>query len=126
MKIFGREPALVLGFIGALLMALADKVPYLTTGAAAAIIAVITAAWTAYATRPWQPAAFMAVFTSAVLLLAEYGWKLPDRDIELWGSVLLGVLALLGVRDQATPAAAPNLVWLNRQKDGAYAPRGVR
>lgn len=122
MKLFGREPALVLGFIGALLMALADKVPGLTTGAAAALIALITAGWTAYATRPWKPAAFTGGFTALVMVLAEYGWKLPDNTVELWGSVLLGALALLGIRDQATPEAAPNTAWLSLQT-GRGAPR---
>lgn len=120
MKIFGREPALILGFVGALLMALADKVPYLSTGVAAALIALATAGWTAFATRPWKPAAFMGAFTALVLVLAELGWKMPDREIELWGSVLLGALALLGVRDQATPVADPDTKWLALQKDDTY------
>jgi hypothetical protein len=120
MKIFGREPALVLGFISAILMALADKVPYLNVGQAVALIALLTMGLAAFMTRPWKPAAFTAVLIALFAVLAEYGWNFEGRTIEAIAAVLVSGLALLGIRDQATPLADPNTVWLQKQTDGVY------
>jgi hypothetical protein len=72
-------------------------------------------------TRPWQPAAFTGALVALFAVFAEYGWRLSDTDIERWSAVLLAGLALAGVRPQATPLSDPDVVWLNRQKDGTYA-----
>lgn len=102
-----REPAVVVGFCGAVLTALADHVPYLSTGAAAAIIALITASVMAYTTRPVTPALFVGVLTAAVALVAEYGVVVSDDVVSKLTAVLLAGLALVGVRPQVTPVADP-------------------
>lgn len=108
MKIFGREPALWLGVIGAVLVALSSfGVPYLNAGQAAAIVALLTAGVTAWATRPVAPALFTGVITAASALVAEYGLHFSDVQVAGVTGTVLAVLALLGVRSQVEPKAFP-------------------
>ncbi len=105
MKIFGREPALWLGLIGAVLTTMVSlNLPWLSVGAAAAIMALLTAIVTAVTTRPVAPALFVGVLTALVALFAEYGVNLSDGLVAGLSSALLAAFALFGVRPQVRPA----------------------
>lgn len=104
MKIFGREPALVIGFIGAVLTALAGfNLDILTPGAVTAIVALLTSAVTAWATRPIAPALFTGVLTAAVALVAEYGLHVSGDLVTGLSAVILAGFALFAVRPQVSP-----------------------
>lgn len=105
MKIFGREPALVIGAVGALLTVLAAlNLPGVTAGAAAAITALIAAAVTAWTTRPVAPALFTGVIAAGAVLLAEYGYHVPDGTVAAIGGAVVAGFALFGIRPQVVPA----------------------
>lgn len=104
MKIFGREPALVVGVIGSFLVMLASfNVSFLDAGQAAAITALISSLIMAYATRPAAPALFTGVVAAGAALLAEYGLALADGQVGAISAAVLAVCALLGVRPQVYP-----------------------
>lgn len=107
MKIFGREPALWLGVIGAALTTLVSlNFPGLSVGTVAAIMALLTALATALTTRPIAPAVFVGVLTAGVALFTEYGVNVSDGLVAGLTSVLLAAFALFGIRPQVRPAAA--------------------
>jgi len=107
MKIFGREPALWLGLLGAFLTTLVSlNQPWLSTGAAAAIMVAVTAVTTAFLTRPIAPALFVAAFTAVAALFAEYGTNLSEGLVAGISSLILAGFALAGVRPQVTPVPA--------------------
>jgi len=106
MRIFGREPAVWLGFIGAVLTTLvAVKVNWLPAGAEAAIMGALTAIVTALVTRPVAPALFTAAFVAVAAVFAQYGLHLSDGLIGGISSVILAAFALAGIRPQVTPVA---------------------
>lgn len=105
MKIFGREPALIIGAIGSLITLLVSMdIPGLSTGAGAALIALVTAGITAATTRPIAPALFVAVIAPAVALFAEYGLHVSDGTVAGLTGVVLAGFALFGIRPQVSPA----------------------
>ncbi len=104
--LFGREPALVLGFIGTVLTFLAGVgMPGLTAGAAAAIVALLTAIVTAALTRPIAPALYTGIITAAVALGSEYGLNVSEGTVAGLSSVVLAAFALFGIRSQVSPKA---------------------
>lgn len=106
MKIFGREPALVIGAIGSLLTVLAAlNVPGVDAGAAAAITAFVSAVIIAATTRPWAPALFTGVVAAGAALVAEYGFQVPDGVTGAVSGFVLALFALAGIRPQVSPAA---------------------
>lgn len=109
MRIFGREPALIIGFIGAALTLLGTLGLGLTGDQAVlwiAALGAISGAVTAAATRPIAPGAFLTVVAAAVPLLASYGLDLSsDTVAAINGLLLAGLTALF--RGQVTPAADP-------------------
>lgn len=106
MKIFGREPALVISAIGTVVTLLAAlNVPGITAGAAAAITTFVTAIIIAFTTRPVAPALFTAVVAAGASLFAQYGLHVSDGVVAAVGSVVLVGFALFGIRPQVTPAA---------------------
>ncbi|MFC4146625.1 hypothetical protein ACFO0M_10190 [Micromonospora mangrovi] len=108
MKIFGREPALVIGAIGSLITVLAALgVPGLSAGAAAAITALVTAGVTAWATRPVAPALYVGAVAAAASLLAEYGFHVSDGTVAAIGGAVVAGFALFGIRPQVTPRSDP-------------------
>lgn len=105
-KIFGREPALWLAVIGALITWLVSfELGWLNAGQATAIITFITAAVIALTTRPIGPALFVAVVSAGAALFAEYGLHWSDAAVSGLGGLILTGFALFGIRPQVTPAA---------------------
>lgn len=108
MKIFGREPALIIGAVGAILTAFAAmELPGLNAGQAAALTGAIAAVLIAATTRPVGPSLFVAAFVAVGALFAEYGLEWSDTVIAGWSGVILAGFALFGIRPAVTPNASP-------------------
>ena len=106
--VFGREPALVIGFIAAVVAVLAGmNLPWLSAGAAVAITAAIAAIITAWATRPVAPALYVGTVVAVAAVLAQYQVHVSDVLISAIGGLVLAAFALFGVRPQVTPAGDP-------------------
>ncbi|MGI5144778.1 hypothetical protein ACQEVC_45425 [Plantactinospora sp. CA-294935] len=106
MKLWGREPALVIGAIGALLTVLASlNMPGIDAGAAAAITAFASAVIIAFTTRPIAPALFTGVVAAGAALIAEYGYNVSDGTVAAISGAVLAGFALFGIRPQVVPAA---------------------
>lgn len=104
MKIFGREPALIIAFIGAVLTALAAfSFPGVSAGAAAAITALVSGLLIAVTTRPVAPGLFAGLVPAAAAVLAEYKFHASSEQIAVLSGLVLAGFALLG-RGQITPA----------------------
>jgi hypothetical protein len=111
MKIFGREPALIISAIGAVVTLLvALNIPGLSAGAGAAIVTFLTAVIVAATTRPVAPALFTAVVAPAAALFAQYGLHVSDAVVAGVSAVILAGFALFGIRPQATPLIDPRPV----------------
>jgi hypothetical protein len=111
MKIFGREPALIISAFGAVATLLVSlNLDWLSAGAGAAVTTAATAAVIAWTTRPVAPALFTAVVSAGAALFAEYGLHVADATVAAISGVVLVGFALFGIRPQATPAADPRLV----------------
>lgn len=106
MRIFGREPALWIGGIAAVLGLIATfGLSWLTDGEAVVIVAVVNAgAGVAIAirTRPIAPGAFLVFVSALVAVLTAYGVAVPQRTVGAVDLVVLAVLALL-TRGQVSP-----------------------
>jgi hypothetical protein len=109
MRIFGREPALVIGAIGSIITVLAAlNLPWLSASQAAALTALLAAGITAWATRPAAPALYVGVVAAGAVLLAEYGLHVSDEAVAATGGAIVAGFALFGVRPQVTPVAEPS------------------
>ena len=106
MKIFGREPALIIGAISAALSLLVTLGIGLTADQAGAWTAVISGVFsviTAITTRPIAPAAFTGLVTVAATLLAAYHFDVSAGTVAAVNGTVLAVLTLL-TRGQVSPA----------------------
>lgn len=102
---FSREPAIWLAVIGAALnWVVSFELGWLNAGQSSAIITFLTAAVTAYFTRPIAPALFVAVISAGAALFAEYGLNWTDAQVTGLGTIVLTAFALFGIRSQVTPA----------------------
>lgn len=111
MKIFGREPALIISAIGALVTLLVSlNIPGLSAGAGAAIVTAVTALIIAVTTRPIAPALFTAVVSAGAALFAEYGLNVSDATVAAISGLVLVGFSLAGVRPQVTPTADPRVI----------------
>jgi hypothetical protein len=107
-RIFGREPALWISFIGAVITwAVSLGFDWLNPGQATAIVTFVTAGIVAVTTRPIGPALFVGVMSAGAAVFAQYGLNWSDAAVTGLGTIILMGFALLGVRDQATPVADP-------------------
>jgi len=114
MKIFGREPALIIAFIGAgLTWAAGLNLDWLNAGQAAAITTAITGVAIAATTRPVAPGLFVAAFGAVASLVGQYGLHWSEVSVSTFGAVILAGFALLGVRPAVTPNADPAPTALN-------------
>lgn len=103
--IFGKEPAIIIGFIGAVLTGAAGLgLDFLNAGQAAAITTALTGLATAYFTRPVAPALYVAALGPVAVLFAEYGLNLSEESVTAVGTIILAGFALFG-RAQVTPKA---------------------
>lgn len=108
MKILGREPALWLGLIGAILTwAVTLGLDWLNAGQSTAIITFLTGVVMAIMTRPWAPALFTGSLAALAAVFAEYNLPWSDASVAGLGGIILAGFALFGIRPQATPAADP-------------------
>ncbi|MBW1600908.1 hypothetical protein JJV70_02075 [Streptomyces sp. JJ66] len=108
MRIFGREPALVIGVISAGLSLLVTFNVGLTSAQAGGMVALLSAlgaAATAAVTRPVAPAAFTGVVAAGAALAAAFGFEVAPETVGALNAAVLAVLALL-TRGQVSPAPA--------------------
>lgn len=111
MKIFGREPALIISFAGALLTwGVSLGLDWLNAGQATAIVTFLSGSAIAFTTRPWQPALFTGATAALAALFAEYGTTLSAGFVTGIGGIILAGFALFGIRPQATPVADPRTI----------------
>lgn len=110
-KWFGREPALVIQTIAAILtLAIGFGVPGLNDGLAAAITAVLTAGaatWVALHVRPIAPTVFTGFITAAATLAAAFGLDLSQQQVGLVAVAATALMAML-TRAQVTPVDDPD------------------
>jgi len=111
MKIFGREPALWLALIGAVLTWAAGLgLDFLDAGQATAITTALTGVVVAFFTRPIAPGLYVGAVGLIASLFAEYGLHWSDAAVTGLAGIILAGFALFGIRSQATPAADPRPV----------------
>ncbi|MFE9337778.1 hypothetical protein [Streptomyces sp. NPDC007063] len=106
MRVFGREPALVINSISAALSLLVTFQFGLTTAQAGAIVAVVSAVFAAVAatvTRPIAPQAFTGLVAAVAALVAAFGFEVSAETIGAVNGLVLAGLALL-TRGQVTPS----------------------
>ena len=107
MRIFGREPALILGIISAGLSLLVTFNVGLSSEQAGAIVAVISGVFaviTAAMTRPIAPAAFTGLVAAVVALLATFHFNVAPETVGSLNALVLAVLVFI-TRGHVTPAA---------------------
>lgn len=106
MKILGREPALILSAVGAVLTwAVSLGLDWLNPGQATAIVTFLTGLVIAFTTRPIAPGLFVAATAAGAALFAEYGLHWSDGAVTGLGGIILAGFALFGIRPQVTPVA---------------------
>lgn len=109
MRIFGREPVVVLNTLSAVLgLVVSLGFSALTPEQAGAIVGVVTAvlgAVAAWLTRPVVPQAFTAVVAAGAVLVAAFGYDVSQSTIGAVNGVVLAVLTLL-TRPQVSPSSS--------------------
>lgn len=114
-KIFGREPALWIALIGAVLTWLAGfEMDVLSTGQAVAITGALTGVIVALTTRPAAPGLYVAAVSALAAMFAEYGLHWSEAAVTGLGGIILAAFALFGIRPQVTPAGDPAPTALSR------------
>ena len=108
MKIFGREPVVVLNTLSAVLgLIVSLSITSLTAEQAGAIVAVVSAVLGGIAaamTRPVAPQAFTAIVASGATAVAAFGFEVGQETVGAVNMLVLAVLTLL-TRAQVTPAS---------------------
>lgn len=105
-KIFGREPALILAALGSVITwAVSLGFDWLNAGQATAIVTFVTGVVIAFTTRPVAPGLYVAAVAAGAALFAEYGLNWSDAAVTGLGAIILAGFALFGIRPQVTPAA---------------------
>lgn len=110
MKIFGREPTLVLQTIQGLLALLVTfQFPWLTeehAGLWVAAIAALFASINGWMVKPTSPAVFVGVVLAGAALISGYGFDLKPEMVGAVNGALTALLTL-AFRNQVTPEADP-------------------
>jgi len=113
MKIFGREPTLLIGTAGSLLSVLVGfNFDWLTARQAALIVVVMNAVLgviNAIAVRPISPAAFTYLVAALAALCGAYGLHFDQSSVGAVNGLVISVLMFL-TRGQVTPAADPRTI----------------
>jgi hypothetical protein len=119
-----REPALIIGIVGAVLTsAAALGLDWLSPAAAAGIVAFLSAIVIAIRTRPVAPALFVAAGSALVAVMAQYGLHLSDAWVGFLTSLVLGGFALFGIRPQVAPSTASGRIIEGATVTGATVAR---
>lgn len=106
-KIFGREPALWVSLIGAVVTwAVSLGFDWLDAGQATAITTFVAGVIIAATTRPIAPALFVAVVSAGAAMVGEYGLDLSDAAVTGLGTIILAGFALFGIRPQVSPVGS--------------------
>lgn len=112
-SLFGREPALWINVVAAVLgLIVTFGWKALDAQDATNIVAVLTglaAVVTAVQTRPWAVPVFTGFVSTAAVLLAGYGLEVSQQSVGAVQLVVVSVLTLLA-RGQITPAADPRTI----------------
>jgi len=110
-RIFGREPALWISTLAALLaLAGGFGLPGVNDGLVAAVTAFLTAAaaaWTALLTQPVAPTVFAGVISTGATLLAAFGLDLAQHQVGLVSAAAAMLVTLVAVRPQVEPVNTP-------------------
>lgn len=105
-KLFGREPALWIGSLAAILsLAVGLGLPGLTDGLVTAIVAFLTAGaatWTAWHTTPVLPTVFSGLISTGAVLLGAVGLNLTQTQVSLTAAAAVALMGLVA-RAQITP-----------------------
>jgi hypothetical protein len=113
MKIYGREPVVVLNTLSAILgLIVTLGVTSLTDVQAGAIVGATTGVLGAVAavkTRPVAPQAFTTVVASGAVLVAAFGYEVSQGTVGAINTTVLAVLTLL-TRAQVSPAPTGDAV----------------
>lgn len=108
MKIFGREPVVILNTLSAALGLLVSLgFTGLTATQAGAIVGIVTAILGAVAaamTRPVAPQAFTTVVAAGAVLVGAFGYEVSQTAVGAINTLVLAGLTLL-TRVQVSPSA---------------------
>lgn len=107
MRIFGREPVVVLNSLSAVLgLVVSLGFTGLTAEQAGSIVGFVTAVFgvvAAVMTRPVAPQAFTTAVAAAAVLVATFGYEVSQSTIGAVNGVVLATLTLL-TRPQVSPS----------------------
>jgi hypothetical protein len=108
MKIFGREPVVVLNTLSAVLgLVVSLGITSLTAeqaGATVAVVSAILGGIAAAMTRPVAPQAFTAIVAAGATAVAAYGYEVSQETVGAINVLVLAVMTLL-TRVQVTPSS---------------------
>ncbi len=104
-RIFGREPSVIIGLIGAVVTALVSLNIGINAGVGAALTAFVTAVLIAVTTRPVAPALFTGAVTALFALLAEFQFNASPELVAGMTGLVLALFTLFGIRPQVSPAS---------------------
>jgi hypothetical protein len=108
MKIFGREPVVVLNTLSAVLgLVVSLGITGLTAEQAGATVAVASAVLGGIAaamTRPVAPQAFTAIVAAGATAVAAFGYEVSQETVGAINTVVLALLTL-ATRVQVTPSS---------------------
>jgi hypothetical protein len=125
MRLFGREPALWIATLAALLsIAVTFNVPGLSLNQAAAITGVLTAGAgivTAIKTRPIAVPMFTGFVGAAVILAAAYGFHVSAESVGAIQAAVTAVLVLIA-RGHITPVDDPRPLYPSSRPPVAMTP----
>lgn len=109
-KVFGREPALWIASLSALLAVLVGfGLPGINDAVIAALTAFLTAgaaAWTAFHVTPVAPTVFTGVVSTLAVLLGAFGLDFTQTQVSLVAGAAVMLMTLI-TRGQITPTASP-------------------
>ncbi len=124
MKIFGREPTLIIQAISAgLSILVAFAVPGLDAETAGLMVAAISATFgviNALMVRPVAPTAFVGLVGAVAALTAAYGLEFSQEQVGAATAATVAVLTLLS-RAQVTPVGDPDPRTADQHVEGTLA-----
>lgn len=108
MKLFGREPVVVLNTLSAILGLIVTlgftSLTAEQAGATVAVVSAILGGIAAAMTRPIAPQAFTAIVAAGASAVAAFGFEVSQETVGAINTVVLATLTLL-TRVQVTPSS---------------------